>query len=148
MDIYKLCVMISKLGRGEQKWRLRVTNQNTKNHGIWIIQKPCGHNESREKRSLKMMINILFVANNCILNFGPTLHLLLSLTHIKVAVYLWVALPSVEGWPSNMGPSCCCVFLSANTHVHWNPLEFALVEGTCCWVNYHSNGKQCFYEWM
>lgn len=96
----------------------------------------------------KVVINISFVTNTCIHKFRPTLSLLLSLTSLEVTVYLHVELWSVEGRPSNMGPSCCCVFLSANTHTHWHPLVFALVEGTCYWVNYHSNGKQCFYEGM
>lgn len=99
---------------------------------------------------LKVAINISFVTNTCTHKFRPTLFLHLSLTSLEVTVYLHVEPQSVEGRPSNMGPSCCCVFLSANTHTntHWHPLVFALVEGTCYWVNYHSDGKQCFYEGM
>ena len=68
------------------------------------------------KFTLKVMINISFVANTCIHKFRPTLFLLLSLTSLEVTVYLHVELWSVEDQPSNMRPSCCCVFLSANTH--------------------------------
>lgn len=71
---------------------------------------------------LKEMINISFVTNTCIHKFRPTLDLLLSLTSLEVTVYLHVELWSVEGRPSNMGPSCCCVFLSANTHTHTHTL--------------------------
>lgn len=97
---------------------------------------------------LEVVINISFVTNTCIHKFRPTLGLHLSLTSLEVTAYLHVELRRVEGRPSNMGPSCCCVFLSANTHTHWHPSVFALVEGTCYWVNYHSDGKQCFYEGM
>lgn len=65
---------------------------------------------------LTVVINISFVTNTCIHKFRPTLDLHLSLTSPEVTVYLHVELWSVEGRPSNMGPSCCCVFLSANTH--------------------------------
>lgn len=93
---------------------------------------------------LRLLIKISFVTNTCINKFGPTL----SLTCLEVTVYLHVELRRVEGRPSNMEPSCCCVFLSANTRTYWHPLVFALAEGTCYWVNYHSDGKQCFYEGM
>lgn len=99
---------------------------------------------------LKVVINISFVTNTCLHKFRPTQYLHPSLTSLEVTVYLHVELWSVEGRPSNTGPSCCCVFLSASTHTHthWHPLVFALAEGTCYWVNYHSDGKQCFYEGM
>lgn len=90
------------------------------------------------------MINISFVANICKYKLRPTLGLLPTLTCLKVKEYLHVELWSVEGRPSNTGPSCRCVFLSANRHSQWHPWVFVSAEGTCYWVNYHSSSKQCF----
>lgn len=90
---------------------------------------------TEELKPMKVIIHISFVANTCVHEFRPTLHLHLLLTSLKVTVYLQDELRRAEGRPSNAGPSCCCVFLSANTHTDGHALRhpsvFTLTEGTC-----------------